>query len=251
MDAVASPDSGGGGTVGRGLNALRGVGSAVVAAARQVSRTRLLLTAIAAAVLVVIAVLVPIPSALQLRDWATSVGPWFPLAFLTAHVLVTVLPFPRTAFTLAAGLLFGPALGVTIAVTASTISAVVALYLVRAFGWQVGNLVSHPTVDALDAQLRARGWRAVLSLRLIPAVPFSVLNYAVGASAVRVVPYLLATVVGLVPGTVAVVVLGDAMTGNISPLLVLVSLCTAAIGITGLIYEARHYRRNNLRERRE
>nr|MCW1960033.1 TVP38/TMEM64 family protein [Mycobacterium sp.] len=211
------------------------------------SRTRMLVTAIVVATLVVVVVLVPIPSALQLRDWATSLGPWFPLAFLAAHAVVTVLPFPRTAFTLAAGLLFGPLLGIAIAVTASTISAIAALYLVRAFGWQVGKLFSHPTVDALDAQLRERGWRAVLSLRLIPAVPFSVLNYAVAASAVRVVPYLLATVAGLVPGTAAVVVLGDAMTGHISPYLVLVSLFTASIGITGLMYEARHYRRNTER----
>ena len=227
----------------RGLSALRSVGSATVAAARQVSRTRLLLTGVAATVAITVVLLVPLPTAVQLRDWATSVGPWFPLAFLLAHVILAVLPFPRTAFTLSAGLLFGPALGVIISVTASAVSAVIALLLVRALGWQVASLVSHPRVDALDAQLRARGWPAVLSLRLIPAVPFSVLNYAAGASAVRVMPYLLATVAGLMPGTAAVVILGDAMTGNVSPLLVMVSVCTAAIGLGGLIYEARRYRR--------
>ena len=59
-------------------------------------------------ILVAVALLVPLPTAVQLRDWATSVGPWFPLAFLAAHIVITVFPFPRTAFTLAAGLLFGP-----------------------------------------------------------------------------------------------------------------------------------------------
>ena len=44
---------------------------------------------------------------------------------------------------------------------------------------------------------------------------------------------------GGLPGTAAVVILGDAMTGNISPLLVLVSVCTAAVGVGGLIYETR------------
>jgi uncharacterized membrane protein YdjX (TVP38/TMEM64 family) len=234
---VATPN------VRRGLSTLRSVGSATVAAARQVSRTRLVLTGVGAAVAITVVLLVPLPTAVQLRDWANSVGPWFPLAFLLAHVIITVLPFPRTAFTLSAGLLFGPVLGVTIAVTASAVSAVIALLLVRALGWQVASLVSHPRVDALDAQLRARGWPAVLSLRLIPAVPFSVLNYAAGASAVQVMPYLLATVAGLVPGTAAVVILGDAMTGNFSPLLVMVSVCTAAIGLGGLVHEARRYRR--------
>ena len=82
---------------------------------------------IAAAIvtLVAVALLVPLPTAVQLRDWATSMGPWFPLAFLAAHILVTIFPFPRTAFTLAAGLLFGPVLGVSIGVAASTASAVI------------------------------------------------------------------------------------------------------------------------------
>lgn len=230
----------------RGLSAARSVGSALVATARQVSRTRLVLTGIAVAALVTVVLLVPLPTAIQLRDWARELGPWFPLAFLGAHVIVTVLPFPRTAFTLAAGLLFGPLLGVAIAVTASTLSAMLALYLVRALGWQINGLVSHPRVDALDARLRARGWPAVLSLRLIPAVPFSVLNYAAGASGVRAVPYLWATLAGLIPGTAAVVILGDAMTGNVNPLLIMVSLCTAALGITGLVYETRRYRRESV-----
>jgi uncharacterized membrane protein YdjX (TVP38/TMEM64 family) len=226
----------------RGLRTLRSVGSAISATARQMSRTRMAVTAISAVVLVSIVLFVPLPTAVQLRDWAASVGPWFPLAFLAAHVVVTVLPFPRTAFTLAAGLLFGPVPGVAIAVTASTLSAVIALLLVRALGWQLSNLVSHPKMDALDARLRARGWPAVLSLRLIPAVPFSVVNYAAGASSVGIVPYFLATLVGLMPGTAAVVILGDAMTGNVNPLLVLVSLCTAAVGIAGLVYETRRFR---------
>lgn len=227
----------------RGLNTLRIVGSAINATARQMSRARIAATAITAVALVAVVLLVPLPTAVQLRDWAASVGPWFPLAFLCAHVVVTVLPFPRTAFTLAAGLLFGPALGVAIAVTASALSAVIALLAVRALGWQISNVVSHPRMESLDARLRARGWPAVLSLRLIPAVPFSVLNYAAGASTVGVVPYFLATLVGLLPGTAAVVILGDAMTGHVSPLLVLVSLCTAAVGIGGLIYETRRLRR--------
>jgi uncharacterized membrane protein YdjX (TVP38/TMEM64 family) len=219
----------------------------MAASARQVSRTRLALTAVSAAALVAVVLFVPLPTAVQLRDWASTVGPWFPLAFLAAHVVVTVLPFPRTPFTLSAGLLFGPALGVVIAVTASAISALIALLLVRAFGWQLSRLVSHPGVTSLDARLSERGWPAVLSLRMIPAVPFSVLNYAAGASAVRVRPYLLATLAGLLPGTTAAVILGDAMTGDVDPLLILVSLCTAAIGIGGLAYERRRYRRERER----
>ena len=232
------------------VSTLRAVRAAVIATASQVPRRRIVAITAAIVILVAVALLVPLPTAVQLRDWATSVGPWFPLAFLAAHIVVTVFPFPRTAFTLAAGLMFGPLLGVTIAVVASTVSAVIALLLVRAVGWQLNRLVRHPRVDSLDARLRQRGWPTVMSMRMIPAVPFSVLNYAAGASAVRVLPYTLATLVGLLPGTTAVVILGDALTGNVSPLLFLVSLCTASVGVAGLIYEIRTHRRHHHGARR-
>jgi uncharacterized membrane protein YdjX (TVP38/TMEM64 family) len=65
---------------------------------------------------------------------------------------------------------------------------------------------------------------------------------------VRVLPYTLATLAGLLPGTAAVVILGDALTGNVSPLLFLVSFCTASLGVAGLVYEIRTHRRHH-RER--
>src|SRR4029077_19620903 len=229
-------------------DALRGLAAAVVATTRPVSRPRMVVTGAVLDILIALAFLVPLPTAVQMRYWATSVGPWFPLAFLAAHIVVTVFPFPRTAFTLAAGLLFGPYLGVPLAVLASTVSAVIALLLVRAAGWQLSKLVRHSRVDSLDARLRERGWRAGIWTRITPAMPFSVVNYAAGASAVRVLPYTLATLVGLLPGTAAVVILGDALTGNVSPLLFVVSLCTASLGIAGLVYEIRTHRRHH-RER--
>src|ERR1700749_5282007 len=112
------------------------------------------------AIAVAVALLVPLPTAVQMRDWANSVGPWFPVAFLAAHIVVTVLPFPRTAFTLAAGLLFGPVLGIALAVAASTGSAVIALLLVRAAGWQLSRLVRHQAVDRVDTRLRGQIGRA-------------------------------------------------------------------------------------------
>ncbi|MGB8506690.1 MAG: hypothetical protein WCE29_32250, partial [Mycobacterium sp.] len=78
---------------------LRGLRFATVVSARQVSRRRIVATLIGVVILVAAVVFVPMPTAVELRDWATSAGGWFPLAFLAAHVVVTVFPFPRTAFT--------------------------------------------------------------------------------------------------------------------------------------------------------
>ena len=227
------------------VSTFRALRAAVVATAAQVPRRKIVAIAAAIVILVAIALLVPLPSAVQLRDWATSVGPWFPLAFFVAHAVVTVFPFPRSAFTLAAGLLFGPLLGIAIALVASTISAVIAVVLVRAAGWHLNRLVDHPKVHVLNSRLMQRGWPTVLSMRMIPVVPFSVFNYAAGASAIRLVPYTLATIAGLLPGTAAVVIFGDALTGNVSPLLLLLSVCTASLGIAGIAYEIRTHRRHH------
>jgi uncharacterized membrane protein YdjX (TVP38/TMEM64 family) len=229
---------------------LRDLGCAVGVAARGVSRSRIAWTVVGITALLVLASWLPLPSPVQMRDWAQSVGPWFPLAFLIAHIVATVVPIPRTAFTLAAGLLFGPLLGVAIAVVASTVSAMIAMLLVRAAGWRLNRLVRHRSIETVEERLRQRGWLAILSLRLIPAVPFSVLNYAAGASSVRVLPYAVATLVGLLPGTTAVVVLGDALAGHISALLYLVSAVTTALGLAGLIIEIRHFRRHHRRAHR-
>jgi uncharacterized membrane protein YdjX (TVP38/TMEM64 family) len=224
---------------------VRGIAIALGTAARQASLPRIVGTVAGITALVAVALLVPLPTAMQMRDWATSVGPWFPLAFLLVHTVVTVPPFPRTAFTLAAGLLFGPVLGVLIAVIASTASAVIALALVRAAGWRLNRLVRRRAVDRLDERLRERGWLAILSLRFIPAVPFAAINYAAGASSMRVMPFIWATLAGLLPGTAAVVILGDAFAGGGSHMLILVSVCTGALGLAGLIVEIRHYRRQH------
>ena len=188
----------------------------------------------------VVAITVPLPRPEQIREWAQGLGPSLPAVFLICHALITVAPIPRTVFTLAAGLLFGPLTGISVALVASTISAVLALLLVRKLGRDaVAGRLRHGALQAVDTRLAQRGWLAVASLRLIPVVPFSVLNYCCGVSAVRLRPYVLATIVGIAPGTVAVVLLGDAITGRTSPVLLAVSAAGACLGLVGLVVDAR------------
>ncbi|KZM72538.1 TVP38/TMEM64 family protein [Nocardia terpenica] len=191
-------------------------------------------------VVIAVALLAPHPSPQQIREWAHSVGPLFPVVFFLVHAVVTVAPFPRTVFTLSAGLLFGPVLGITLAVAATTVSALLALLLVRALDReQVAARLTHPAVRAVDRRLARRGWLAVGSLRLIAPVPFSIINYCAGLSSVRLVPYLLATLIGVVPGTIGIVVLGDALTGKTNPGLLVLSGVCITLGVIGLIVDAR------------
>ncbi|MFB7715960.1 TVP38/TMEM64 family protein [Nocardia sp. NPDC056100] len=201
---------------------------------------RVLATLIGIAVLFGLAAFAPHPAPQQIRDWADSVGPLLPLVFFVVHTLVCVAPFPRTIFTLSAGMLFGPWEGLALAVSATTLSAVLALLLVRALDQdRVRARLTHPAVRAVDARLARRGWLAIGSLRLIAFAPFSVVNYCAGLSSVRMKPYLVATVLGILPGTVGTVLLGDALTSKTSPGQLILTAACLAVGVLGLVIDAR------------
>ncbi|WP_159929083.1 TVP38/TMEM64 family protein [Rhodococcus sp. WAY2] len=190
------------------------------------------------ALLAVAAALVPRPSISLIRDWAESMGTAFVLVFFLTQAVLTIAPVPRTVFTLSAGLLFGPAAGVAVTIAATTVSAVLSLLLVRALGRSaVQARLTHPAIQAIDARLARRGWLAVGSLRLIAPAPFALVNYCSALSAVRLLPYTAATLVGTLPGTVAVVLLGDALTGQTNPALMVVTTVCAAAGVAGLLVD--------------
>ena len=144
-------------------------------------------------------------------------------------------------FTVAAGVLFGAAWGLALTITGTALAALAAYGLVR---WVGGPLVARhehrPGFAWVRARLDRSGLLAMVSLRLLPMVPFSVLNYAAGVARVRLVPYLLGTVLGVLPGTIAIVVLGDAVTsGDFNPALFAVSFAGAALGLAGAAIAAR------------
>ncbi|WP_280181605.1 TVP38/TMEM64 family protein [Nocardia farcinica] len=187
-----------------------------------------------------VALLVPLPTPQQIQDWAGSLGVWFPPLFFLFYALVAVAPVPRTVLTISCGVLFGSLLGSAIALSATAVAAVLALFLVRALDRdRVAARLTHPAVRAVDDRLRRRGWLAVGSLRLISFAPFSVVNYCCALTSIRVRPYLLATVVGSAPGTVATVILADALTGGTHPAMLVVSAVCLGMGLVGLVVDAR------------
>ncbi|MFI2229368.1 TVP38/TMEM64 family protein [Nocardia testacea] len=201
---------------------------------------RLVLLLCCAALVCAAALLTPLPSPEQIQQWAGQAGPYFPVLFFVAHTLITIAPVPRTVFTVASGLLFGPVVGLAVAVGATVLSAAAAFLLARAYGRErVGMYLDHPTVRMVDERLHRRGWLAVGALRLIAFAPFSVVNYSCALSSIRFWPYLGATVIGILPGTAATVILADALTGGTHPVMVGVSIACIAAGLLGLVIDQR------------
>jgi uncharacterized membrane protein YdjX (TVP38/TMEM64 family) len=130
---------------------------------------------------------------------------------------------------------------VVLAVAGTSLAAAFAFGLVRLLGGRFARRhADHRVMTWVRARLERRGLLAMVSLRLIPAVPFSAMNYASALSGVRFAPYLLGTVLGVLPGTIGIVILGDAAVGgNPHPAMLLVSLTSGAVGLTGALIAAR------------
>lgn len=190
--------------------------------------------------LVVIATLVPLPGLGQLRDWAGELGPWFPVVFFAAYAIVTVAPVPRSTFTYSAAVLFTPGVAITWSLVASAIAATLAFGGVRRLGHgRTAGLRADPRIAAVDVRLRRRGWLSITSLRLVPPVPFSVVNYAAALTSIPFRQFLPATVIGSIPGTIAAVLLGNSLTEGTGSAALWATVALGVVGVVGVVVDAR------------
>ena len=159
----------------------------------------------------------------RFAEWVASLGPWGPIAFVTGYIIACVAFIPGLVLTLAAGAIFGW-VGVAYvfvgAVLGATAAFLIARYVARSAIER--KLARYPRFAAIDRAIAREGRKIVTLLRLSPAFPFNLLNYALGLTQVRLSDYLVA-MVGIVPGTLLYVyagkVLGDvaALAGGAAP----------------------------------
>ena len=131
--------------------------------------------------------------------------------FIAAYILSTVAVLPGAILTLAAGFAYGPLWGLAIASPASVAGATCAFLLGRTFlrGWAERTVGNSPRMRAVDAAVSREGFKLVMLLRLSPLFPFSVLNYALSLTSVSLGQYVLASAIGMLPGTALYVYLGS------------------------------------------
>jgi uncharacterized membrane protein YdjX (TVP38/TMEM64 family) len=137
-------------------------------------------------------------------------GAWGPAFFTGAYAVATVLSLPGAFLTLAGGALFGPVWGTFYSLTGATIGATAAFAITRyaASDWvkrRAGGWVLR-LIDGVEQE----GWRFVAFVRLVPLLPFNLLNYALGLTRIRLVHYMLASYVFMLPGALAYTYLGYA-----------------------------------------
>ena len=149
-----------------------------------------------------------------LRDLLAAVdglGAWGPMLFVLIYIVATVLFVPGSALTLGAGAVFGVGLGSALVSIGATLGATAAFLVGRylARDWVAKKIEGRASFAAIDRAVAAEGWKIVGLTRLSPVFPFSLLNYAFGLTRVKLRDYVLASWIGMMPGTVMYVYLGS------------------------------------------
>lgn len=174
----------------------------------------------------------PIDAAQSLVEAAR--GSWWAVfAFLLASVLRPFILVPASILTVAMGIVFGPVIGLAVAVVGAGAAAVVGYVIGGAF---TPGVLGDGRIAVWSARLRDRSFETVLVLRLM-FLPYDVVNYAAGYLRIRWWPFIAATAIGSLPGTVAFVLLGASITdlrqglGGIDPVVLGVSVLLIIGGI--------------------
>jgi len=186
---------------------LRGSGGGM----NKASFIRLVVLLIVVAGLLVAVKLLPIRDYLQVfLKWVQELGPWGPVALAAVYVVATVLMVPGSLLTLGAGFCFRLVVGFITVSIGSTVGATAAFLIGRtlARGLVEAKVACNPKFRALDHAVGEQGFKIVLLARLSPVFPFNLLNYALGLTRVRLRDYVLASWLGMMPGTAMYVYFG-------------------------------------------
>jgi uncharacterized membrane protein YdjX (TVP38/TMEM64 family) len=173
---------------------------------------------VAAALLVVTAVVVAVrmlPVALwleQFKAWVEGRGALGYVFYILVYVVCCVFLIPASALTLGAGAIFGVVKGSLVNLAGATLGAAVTFILARtSLRHRVERMAAgSPKFTALDRAIAAEGNKIMWLARLSGFPPFTWVNYVFGLTGVRFGPYVVITLFGIIPGTVAITWAGAA-----------------------------------------
>lgn len=142
-------------------------------------------------------------------EWIRGLGTAGVIVYAGLYVVATLVGL-ATPLTLAAGAIYGPIGGVAIVSPSSVLAATIAFLLGRfALRKTIEQKVSkNPKFAAIERAIGTNGFKIVALVRLSPVFPFTLLNYGLGLTNVRVRDYVLASFLGMLPGTAMYVYFG-------------------------------------------
>lgn len=135
-------------------------------------------------------------------------GVWGVLIYVILYAVRPLILFPATILSLAGGFVFGPILGVIYTIIASNISSTIAFYVGRFFGEGIfKDDGSENLIQRYARRMRENSFETVMIMRFI-FLPYDAVSYLAGFLRIKYLPFILATALGSIPGTMAFIGFG-------------------------------------------
>src|SRR5215471_6356746 len=145
------------------------------------------------------------------NDWVGHMGAAGVFVFIVVYVLATVLMAPGSILTIGAGFAFGLWKGFLAVSAGATLGASLAFLVARFIARAKIEAIAqrNEKFRKIDNAVGQQGARLIFLLRLSPVVPFNLSNYFYGLTGVKFWPYVLASWIGMMPGTLLYVYIGS------------------------------------------
>ncbi len=146
------------------------------------------------------------------NDWVGQMGVVGILIFIIVYAVATVLLAPGSVLTIGAGFAFGLWKGFVAVSAGATLGAALAFLVARFIARDKIERIAQPNEKfrRIDNAIGKQGAKLILLLRLSPIIPFNLSNYFYGLTAVKFWPYVVASWIGMMPGTFLYVYIGTA-----------------------------------------
>lgn len=181
-------------------------------------------------------------SAQRVRDWVDGYGIAGPLVFIALSALLTPALFPGPLLAGASGLLFGTWLGTPISIVSATLGATLAFSLSRWIAHDAVADLEGARLHALRAFIARRGFLSVLYARIVPGVPYNLVNYAAGLTAIPLRAFAAATALGCAPRAFAYTALGGSLDDIGSPEAIAAFAVLVVMAVAGALVARRDLR---------
>ncbi len=170
----------------------------------------------------------------QLQLWLQQMGIWAPVLYILIYSIATICILPSTPLNLTGGAIFGAVWGTVWTSIAAILAAVLAFGFSRTIGRSLIEKKLAGKWESIDREMQQGGFFYMFAIRLLPLIPYGIVNFAAGLTSIKFRDYFLGTLLGTVPGILPFVMMGAGLTalkqGDVLPMLVGLALTGMLVG---------------------
>ncbi|WP_281976198.1 TVP38/TMEM64 family protein [Halobacillus litoralis] len=172
----------------------------------------------------------------NIRTYILSFGVAGPLIFMGLYVIGPIIAFPTSVLSLGAAFAYGLWPGMLYIVIGATGAGVTGYLMGRFFGDSVLKFQQAEWSESIYYRMREQGFLYVFILRLIPLVGFDILSYSAGMTRVKISSFVIATVIGMLPGTFAYSLVGTSLASGDRTLIFIALSIFALLLVTTFLF---------------